>query len=77
VIDFPKQEGTSITSMHTYNWVVPSDFFELKNVSLQELLIGKKIILGVNRRYRVWPGIEPGTSRKLSFRVYPKRESYR
>jgi len=26
---------------------------------------------------RVCPGIEPGTSRKLSFRVYPKRESYR
>jgi hypothetical protein len=25
---------------------------------------------------RVWPGIEPGTSRKLCCRVFPKRESY-
>ncbi|KAH7255450.1 uncharacterized protein BKA55DRAFT_564108 [Fusarium redolens] len=25
---------------------------------------------------RVWPGIEPGTSRKLCCRVVPKRESY-
>jgi hypothetical protein len=72
VVDIPKKEGTSC--MH---WVVPSQLVILQGHFFRLGKNRKKRIFGVNRGYRVWPGIEPGTSRKLSFRVYPKRESYR
>lgn len=71
-LDTRKKESTPEADSRVIERVRPA---YQPGIPKQKFLIS--ILFDRHQKDGVWPGIEPGTSRILSHRVNPKRESYR